>query len=86
MLDVNVLLSSVNWGCEVLHNSDCECVEPQPLSPSRKPDALFVESQEDMNFDGAPVKSTASFQKKDNMPPTPQPPFGDTPLQQEFGA
>ena len=47
--------------CEVLHDSDCEFVEPQTFSLSRKRGAIVVESQEDMSFDGAPAKAPCAF-------------------------
>ena len=57
--------------CEVvLSDSDCEFVEPQAFSLSRKREACFVESQETVNFDGAPVKAPPATSRK-ATPPTP---------------
>ena len=49
--DVTVLFSPVNVDCEVLFDSDCEVVEPQTLSLSRKRESFLAGNQEDMNSD-----------------------------------
>ena len=41
---------------DLLSDSDWEIVEPQSFSFSRKRQAVCVENQEDMNYDGTPVK------------------------------
>ena len=43
--------SMVVIGRALLSNSDCEIVEPQSFSFSRKRQAFCVENQEDMNYD-----------------------------------
>ena len=58
--DVTVLFSWVNGDCEVVYTSDCEFVEPPTLSLSRKREAFFVEGQEDVSIDRAPVKAPSA--------------------------
>ena len=55
----------------LLLDSDWEVVEPQSCSFSRKHEAFSVETQEDMNHDGTPVKAPSTSRRK-MMPPTPQ--------------
>ena len=66
----------------------------RPVLFPEEREAFFVESQEDMNFDGTPVKAPSASRRR-IMPPTPlqspQPSLEGTPLQmevedQEFGA
>ena len=58
-------------GEALLSDSDCEIVEPQSLSFSRKRPVFCVENQEDMNYDGTPVKAPPASRWK-IVPPTPQ--------------
>ena len=55
----------------LLSDSDWEIVEQQSFSFSRKRQAVCVENQEDMNYDGTPVKAPLASRRK-IMPPTPQ--------------
>ena len=55
----------------LLSDSDWQVVEPQPFSFSRKRHVFCVESQEDTNYDGTPVKAPPTSRRK-IMPPTPQ--------------
>ena len=66
----------------------------RPVLFPEKREAFFVESQEDMNFDGTPLKAPSASRRR-IMPPTPQqspqPTLEGTPLRmevedQEFGA
>ena len=69
---VTVLFLNVHVACEaVFSDSDCEFVEPRTLSLTRKRKACCVESQENMNFDEAPVKAPPATRRK-ATPPTPQ--------------
>ena len=52
-------------------DSDCGIVKPQFPSFSRKRQSFVVESQEDTNYDGTPVKAPPAPRRK-IMPPTPQ--------------
>ena len=45
-------------------DSERESVEPQTLSLSGKREAFFVQSREDINFDGALVKTPPVSRKK----------------------
>ena len=67
--DVTVLFSPVNGDREFLFDSDCEIVA-QTLSLSKRCEAFFAGSQEDMNFDGTPVKAPSASRRI--IPPTPQ--------------
>ena len=55
----------------LLSDSDWENVEPQSFSFSRKRQAVCVENEEGMNFDGMSVKAPPASRRK-IMPPTPQ--------------
>ena len=54
-----------------LSDSDWEIVEPQSFSFSKKRHAVCVENQEDMNYEGTPVKAPPASRRK-IMPHTPQ--------------
>ena len=63
--DVTFPFSNVNVDCGVVpSDSERESVEPQTLSLSRKREAFFVQSREDLNFDGALVKTPPVSRKK----------------------
>ena len=72
--DVTVPFCPVHGDCQVLCDSDCEVVEPQTLSLSRKREAFLVENQEHMNFDGAMVKAPPASRRKIMPPTTTEPP------------
>ena len=55
----------------LLSDFDCEIVEPQSSSLARKRQAFLVESQEDMNHHGTPVKALPASRRK-ILPPTQQ--------------
>ena len=55
----------------VLLDSDREVVEPHSFSFSRKRGAVCVENQENMSYEGRPVKAPPASRRK-IMPPTPQ--------------
>ena len=82
--DVTVLFSPVNGDREFLSDSDCEIVA-QTLSLSRRREAFFAGSQEDIIFDGTPVKAPSASRRI--IPPTPQqslqPSFEGMPRQME---
>ena len=85
--DVAFPFSNVNVDCGVVpSDSECEFVEPQTLSLSRKREASFVQSRKDINFDGALVKALPTSRRK-LVPPTPQqnpqPPVESMPRQRE---
>ena len=63
--------SMVVIGRALLSNSDCEMVEPHSFSFSRKRQAFCVENQEDIHYDGTPVKAPPASRRK-IMPPTPR--------------
>ena len=67
--DVTVLFSPVNGDREFLFDSDCEIVA-QTLSLSKRCEAFFAGSQEDMNFDGTLVKAPSASRRI--IQPTPQ--------------
>ena len=84
VLVVSVPFSNVNVVCDVgFCDSDCEFVEPQTFSLSRKRKVCFVECRECMNIDATPVTAPPATSSK-TTPPTPQqsppPPPGGTPL------
>ena len=54
----------------VSSDSDWEHVEPQSFSFSKKRSIVCVENQEDVSYEGTPVK--APPQARRMMPPTPQ--------------
>ena len=71
VIDVPVSPSSLVVMSETLvSDSDCEIVEPQSFSLSRRRQAVCVENQEDMNYDGTPMKAPPASRRK-IMPPTP---------------
>ena len=61
---VTVLFSPVNGDREFLFDSDCEIVARQTLSLSKRCEAFFAGSQEDMNFDGTPVKAPSASRRR----------------------
>ena len=67
VLDVTLLFSCVNGDYEVLCDSDCELVEPQTLSLSRKREAFLAGNQEDMNFSWNTGESSVGIQKKEGL-------------------
>ena len=55
--------------CEGVHSdSECECVEPQPLFISKKRNFARVENQEDMNFEGTLVKAPPCPERRMRTP------------------
>ena len=68
LTDVLDSSSSLVFCCRTLIG---ETLEPQSSSFSRKRQALCVEKQEDMNYDGTPVKAPPASRRK-IMPPTPR--------------
>ena len=72
MTEVHVSTASLAvMSAALLSGSDCETVEPQSCSLSRKRQALCVESQEGMNDGGTSAQSPPASRRK-IMPPTPQ--------------
>ena len=62
--------SAVAEMCEgVSSDSDWEYVEPQSFSFSRKRSIVRVENQEDMSYEGTPVKAPPTSGRR-MMPPT----------------
>ena len=70
--DGSVFLSSVGvLGKAVMSGSDSEVVELQFFCSLQKASSVFVESQEDMNYDGTLVKTPPASRRK-IMRPTPR--------------
>ena len=64
--------SAVAEMCEdVSLDSDWAFVEPQSFSFSRKPRAVCVENEEDVSYEGTPVKTPPTSRRR-MMPPTPE--------------
>ena len=63
----DVLVSSSSAVAEMCESdSDWECVEPQSFLSPKKRSIVWVENQEDMSYEGTPVKSTTDIQKEDD--------------------
>ena len=56
---------------DVSLDSDWEFVEPQPLPSSKKRSLDWAVSQEEMRYEGSPVKALPTSRRR-MMPPTPE--------------
>ena len=70
VLVVTVPFSNVNVVCEVVYfDSDCEFVEPQTFSLSRKRQAsVALEGETETNIEGPPVKAVRESARRRPMP------------------